>query len=63
MADNIEGTVNYSAVADETKTLDRVFLNDLGSSNGTFMKVNGERAVGHDSFVLLGQQLFRLNFG
>jgi pSer/pThr/pTyr-binding forkhead associated (FHA) protein len=40
----------------------RVFLADLGSSNGTFIKVNGERAVGHDSFVLLGQQLFRLNF-
>ncbi|MCX5741087.1 MAG: FHA domain-containing protein [Proteobacteria bacterium] len=39
----------------------RVFLADLGSSNGTFVKVNGERAVGHDSFVLLGQQLFRLN--
>jgi len=40
----------------------RVFLTDLGSSNGTFVKVNGERAVGHESFVLLGQQLFRLNF-
>jgi pSer/pThr/pTyr-binding forkhead associated (FHA) protein len=40
----------------------RVYLQDLGSSNGTFMKVNGERAVGHDSYVLLGQQLFRLNF-
>ena len=39
----------------------RVFLSDLGSSNGTFVKVNGERAVGHESFVLLGQQLFRLN--
>src|SRR6185369_4495698 len=39
----------------------RVFLTDLGSSNGTFIKVNGERAIGHDSFVLLGQQLFRLN--
>jgi pSer/pThr/pTyr-binding forkhead associated (FHA) protein len=39
----------------------RIYLTDLGSSNGTFMKVNGERAVGHDSFVLLGQQLFRLN--
>ena len=39
----------------------RVFLTDLGSSNGTFIKVNGERAVGHESFVLLGQQLFRLN--
>src|SRR3569623_265369 len=40
----------------------RVYLAALGSSNGTFIKVNGERAVGHDSFVLLGQQLFRLNF-
>lgn len=40
----------------------RVFLADLGSSNGTFIKVNGERGVGHDSFVLLGQQLFRLDF-
>lgn len=38
----------------------RAFLSDLGSSNGTFIKVNGERAIGHDSFVLLGQQLFRL---
>jgi pSer/pThr/pTyr-binding forkhead associated (FHA) protein len=40
----------------------RVFLADLGSSNGTFIKVNSERAVAHDSYVLLGQQLFRLNF-
>ncbi len=39
----------------------RVYLSDLGSSNGTFMKVNTERMVGHESFVLLGQQLFRLN--
>jgi pSer/pThr/pTyr-binding forkhead associated (FHA) protein len=39
----------------------RVFLADLGSSNGTFVKVNGERAIGHESFVLLGQQLFRIN--
>ena len=37
-------------------------VEDLGSSNGTFIKVNGERNVGHESFVLLGQQLFRLNF-
>ena len=38
----------------------RVYLSDLGSSNGTFIKVQGERAVGDGSFVLLGQQLFRL---
>lgn len=37
-----------------------VYVADLGSSNGTFMKVQGERQVGHESFVLLGQQLFRL---
>jgi hypothetical protein len=37
----------------------QVFLADLGSSNGTFIKVNGERQVGRESFVLLGQQLFR----
>lgn len=40
----------------------RVFLADLGSSNGTFVKVNGERAIGNEAFVLLGQQLFRINF-
>ncbi|MEZ4360009.1 MAG: FHA domain-containing protein [Kofleriaceae bacterium] len=38
----------------------RAFLSDLGSSNGTFIKVNGERAIGHESFILLGQQLFRI---
>lgn len=37
-----------------------VTLADLGSSNGTFIKVQGERPVGNSSFVLLGQQLFRL---
>jgi hypothetical protein len=41
---------------------DGLLVRDLGSSNGTFVKVNGERPVGHESFVLLGQQLFRLNF-
>ncbi|HTJ40845.1 MAG TPA: FHA domain-containing protein [Kofleriaceae bacterium] len=39
----------------------RVFLADLGSSNGSFVKVQGERALRNESFVLLGQQLFRLN--
>jgi hypothetical protein len=38
----------------------RVYLSDLGSSNGTFIKVQGERSVGNQSFILLGQQLFRL---
>ncbi|MBZ0235492.1 MAG: FHA domain-containing protein [Deltaproteobacteria bacterium] len=39
----------------------RVFLEDLGSSNGTFIKVQGEHALVNESFVLMGQQLFRIN--
>jgi pSer/pThr/pTyr-binding forkhead associated (FHA) protein len=39
----------------------RVFLADLGSSNGTYIKVNGERTVEHESIVQLGEQLFRMN--
>jgi hypothetical protein len=39
----------------------RVYLADLGSSNGTFLKVQGERALVNESFVLMGQQLFRVN--
>ena len=38
-----------------------VFLSDLGSSNGTFLKVHGERPLINESFVLMGQQLFRVN--
>ena len=38
-----------------------VFLADAGSSNGTFLKLTAERTVSTDSFVLLGQQLFRLS--
>jgi pSer/pThr/pTyr-binding forkhead associated (FHA) protein len=36
-------------------------LSDLGSSNGTFIRVQGERMLGDASFILLGQQLFRLS--
>jgi len=39
----------------------KVYLQDLGSSNGTFYKIANERALKNESFVLLGQQLFRLN--
>jgi pSer/pThr/pTyr-binding forkhead associated (FHA) protein len=38
-----------------------VYMSDLGSSNGTFIKVNGEREVKDGSFILLGQQLFKLS--
>ncbi len=39
----------------------RVFLQDLGSSNGTFLRVHGERRLTNETFLLLGQQLFRLS--
>jgi pSer/pThr/pTyr-binding forkhead associated (FHA) protein len=38
----------------------KVYLADLGSSNGSFLRVQGEKKIGNESFVLLGQQLFRL---
>lgn len=40
----------------------RVFLADLGSSNGSFLKIRGERRVASGSFVLMGQQLFRIEY-
>lgn len=36
-----------------------VFLADLGSSNGTFLRIRGERAVPTGAYILMGQQLFR----
>ena len=41
----------------------RVYLSDMGSSNGTFMKVSGGRDLPNNSYILLGQQLFRLTVG
>jgi pSer/pThr/pTyr-binding forkhead associated (FHA) protein len=38
----------------------QVFLADLGSSNGSFLRIRGERAISPGSFVLMGQQLFRV---
>ncbi len=38
----------------------KVYLSDRGSSNGTFMKVSGGRDLQNNSYILLGQQLFRL---
>jgi pSer/pThr/pTyr-binding forkhead associated (FHA) protein len=37
-----------------------VVLTDVGSSNGTFMRVRGETTVQNGDLLLLGQQLFRL---
>lgn len=40
----------------------RVYLADLGSSNGTFLKLRSDRKAASGSFVLMGQQLFRIEF-
>jgi pSer/pThr/pTyr-binding forkhead associated (FHA) protein len=41
----------------------KCYITDLGSSNGTFIKLRGERTVKDGTFVLFGQQLFRVNLG
>jgi pSer/pThr/pTyr-binding forkhead associated (FHA) protein len=40
----------------------RVFLKDLGSSNGTFLRVRERRTVPSGSLMLMGQQLFRVAY-
>lgn len=39
-----------------------VFLTDVGSSNGTFVRVSNESFVPQGTFVLMGQQLFRADY-
>ena len=39
----------------------RVFLTDVGSSNGTFIRADGTEEVSKGSLLLMGQQLFRLD--
>jgi predicted component of type VI protein secretion system len=40
---------------------DGFFLGDLGSSNGTFIRIAEPRVVTSGSFMLIGQQLFRID--
>jgi pSer/pThr/pTyr-binding forkhead associated (FHA) protein len=40
----------------------RVYLKDLGSSNGTFLRVRESRVVPSGSLMLMGQQLFRVAY-
>ncbi|MFW5925950.1 MAG: FHA domain-containing protein [Myxococcota bacterium] len=40
----------------------KVYLTDVGSSNGTFVLIQGEAAVPSGSLLLLGQQLFRADY-
>jgi pSer/pThr/pTyr-binding forkhead associated (FHA) protein len=38
----------------------KLFLTDLGSSNGTFVRITGESDVRSGDVLLMGQQLFRI---
>ena len=40
----------------------RFYLADLNSSNGTFLRIRRERSVRSGTFVLMGQQLFRIHY-
>ena len=40
----------------------RVYLADVGSSNGTFLRVRGDRTLPTGGFILMGQQLFRAEY-
>jgi pSer/pThr/pTyr-binding forkhead associated (FHA) protein len=39
-----------------------IVLTDVGSSNGTFLRIRGERRLASGELLLMGQQLFRINY-
>jgi pSer/pThr/pTyr-binding forkhead associated (FHA) protein len=41
----------------------RFTLSDLGSSNGTFLRIRGEVALQHGDEIRVGQQLLRVDLG
>ena len=41
----------------------QTILSDLGSTNGTYIRIKEETALASGDFVLLGQQLFRVDLG
>ena len=43
-----------------SKAEGKALLKDLGSSNGTYVKIRGERELQDGDLILMGQQLFRL---
>ena len=40
----------------------RVYITDVGSSNGSFVRLRGERTLTSGDILLMGQQLFRVDF-
>ena len=39
----------------------KIYLTDVGSSNGTFIRLRAERVVNRGDILLMGQQLFRVD--
>lgn len=42
------------------KDVDGYSLTDLGSKNGTFIRIKGERVVGHSDYFMVGRRLLRV---
>jgi pSer/pThr/pTyr-binding forkhead associated (FHA) protein len=40
----------------------KIYLTDVGSSNGTFVRLRTEHQVGATDILLMGQQLFRIDY-
>jgi pSer/pThr/pTyr-binding forkhead associated (FHA) protein len=40
----------------------KIYLTDVGSSNGTFVRLRTEHQVGPSDILLMGQQLFRIDY-
>ncbi|HEY3666785.1 MAG TPA: FHA domain-containing protein, partial [Polyangiaceae bacterium] len=40
----------------------KIYLTDVGSSNGTFVRIRAEQQVGPTDILLMGQQLFRIDY-
>jgi len=40
----------------------KIYLTDVGSSNGTFVRLRTEHTVGATDILLMGQQLFRIDY-
>ncbi len=38
-----------------------MYLNDVGSSNGTFVRLRGDHVLQPGDVLLMGQQLFRVD--
>jgi pSer/pThr/pTyr-binding forkhead associated (FHA) protein len=39
----------------------KIYLTDVGSSNGTFVRVRENHSVSNGDILLMGQQVFRLD--